>query len=429
MKVSAYNYVLYDENFSFWFNGVTKKFFRVSNNLGRKIETLLSSDQLNVIPQTIQDKLIVGGFIISKSENELDLIRKYNRVAIDQKNYFLVILPTLNCNFKCWYCIQHHIPSVMSEFTKTQIKAHIKYMIESEKIDSLHIEWFGGEPFMGYKNVIFPISNYAKMLCGKHGIPFYNTTTTNGFFITPEKYESLSDIEMRGFQITIDGERDLHNAVKYSLPNTSAFDTTLKNISGYLEYNKSAVLKLRINYTHDNLTSKIVEQIEKFFIEDSRKRIQINLKKVWQEKVDKRFYTKTLDIQKGFTNNGFNVNHLDIITDFIPCYANRKYYTAINYDGSLLKCTASNDLYLEEPLGTINSDGSLKWKEGVESAYQEPSFENDRCLECKYLPICMGQCPRNYIKKKTGCKIDGFDINIEEGIINYINESYASLYR
>ena len=75
-------------------------------------------------------------------------------------------------------------------------------------------------------------------------IPFYNTATTNGFFISEEKYSSMSDILMNGFQITLDGEREIHNSVKQSNNTTSAFDTTLKNISGYLDSNKEATLKL-----------------------------------------------------------------------------------------------------------------------------------------------------------------------------------------
>ncbi len=54
-----------------------------------------------------------------------------------------VILPTLNCNFKCWYCIQDHIPSLMTEEVISLVKRHIKYVIENLDLDTLHIEWFG----------------------------------------------------------------------------------------------------------------------------------------------------------------------------------------------------------------------------------------------------------------------------------------------
>ena len=52
-----------------------------------------------------------------------------NTKAINKKDYYMVILPTLNCNFKCWYCIQDHIPSLMTEEVISLVKRHIKYVI------------------------------------------------------------------------------------------------------------------------------------------------------------------------------------------------------------------------------------------------------------------------------------------------------------
>ncbi len=428
MKASDYNYIFYKDDTSFWYNGLTRRFFRTSSELGKKIEKVLSSGKLYDLPESIISRLTAHGFIVPKETTELDIIRNTYKKVIESKNYFLVILPTLNCNFDCWYCIQHHIPSNMSDAVKQSVIKHIEHMMRNG-LDSFHIEWFGGEPFMGFKNVILPISKFAKAVCEEKGIPFRNTATTNGFFITEDKYESLAAIDMTGFQITLDGDREHHNNVKKAKGNNSAFDTTLKNISGYLEYNKDATLKLRINYTHENLTGEIIDQVETYFSDDSRKRVQINLKKVWQEKVDKNFYPEALKFQKNFSKCGFKVNTLDITTGFVPCYANRKYYTAINYNGDLLKCTASDDLYKEEALGTLQEDGTLSWKNGVEDSYQDPPFENKRCLQCKYLPICMGQCPRNHINGSSACKIDSFDIKLDMGIINYINEQYDSLHK
>lgn len=280
---------------------------------------------------------------------------------------------------------------------------------------------------MGYDKVIRKISRAAMDICSLHNVPFYNTATTNGFLITPDKYESMKELRINGFQITIDGNRDRHNKVKFSSDSDdSAFDTTLQNIKGYLEYNHEATLNLRVNYTHENLTSDIISQIDEIFPKEVRNRIQVNLKKVWQEKTDKGYYQHTLDFQKDLSSCGFGVNKLEVVSNYIPCYANRKYYTAVNYNGKLLKCTASDDLFSETPLGELNADGSLKWKDGVEDGYLSPSFENERCLNCKYLPMCMGVCPRNFLSGGKGCKMKAIDMKIDKGIINLIKEAYVS---
>lgn len=430
MKASNYNYIFYKDGRSYWYNGISKNFFRVSEKLGKTLSNLMNSGNLSALPEDILEKFKSKSFILPKETDELEIIRDRYKEEIQRKDYFLVILPTLNCNFKCWYCIQHHIPSAMSESTKDALMKHIRYMVETDKISSLHIEWFGGEPFMGFKNVIVPVSEFARDLCDRAGIPFFNTATTNGYFLTLDKYEKMRDIRMTRFQITFDGNRESHNKVKYPANDPSgkisAFDTTLGNISGYLEYYPEAFLNLRINYTHENLTYDILDQIREYFPVEIRERVHVVLKKVWQESTDKNFYSKTLDIQNSFLKNGFPVTSLDIIPNFVACYANRKYYTTFNYDGGLLKCTASDDLYLEEPLGKLNPDGSLAWNEGIEEAYQEAAFENERCLSCSYLPICMGQCPRNHIQNATGCKFGSMDINMEEGIVNLIDQCYET---
>ena len=430
MKASNYNYIFYKDGRSYWYNGISKKFFRVSEKLGKTLNLIMNSGDISALPDEILAKFKSNSFILPKEADELEIIRTKDREEIQRKDYFLVILPTLNCNFECWYCIQHHIPSIMSESTKDALMKHIRYMVETDKITSLHIEWFGGEPFMGFKNVIVPVSEFARDLCDRAGIPFFNTATTNGYFLTPDKYKKMKDIRMSRFQITFDGNRESHNKVKYPSNDQSgkisAFDTTLGNISGYLGYNPEAILKLRINYTHENLTHDIPGQVMEYFPTETRERVHVTLKKVWQESTDKNFYSKTLDIQNSFLRNGFPVNTLDIIHNFVACYANRKYYASFNYDGGLLKCTASDDLYREEPLGRLNPDGSLSWNEGIEEGYQEAAFENGRCLACSYLPICMGQCPRNHIMKATECKFDCMDINIEEGIVNLIDEYYET---
>lgn len=85
-----------------------------------------------------------NGFLMEDEIDELKIIRQNNELSIHNKDYFLIILPTLNCNFSCWYCIQNHIPSKISTDTLENIMKHIDFMIEKKEITSLHLDWFGG---------------------------------------------------------------------------------------------------------------------------------------------------------------------------------------------------------------------------------------------------------------------------------------------
>lgn len=86
----------------------------------------------------------------------------------------------------------------------------------------------------------------------------------------------------------------------------------------------------------------------------------------------------------------------------------------------MLKCTACNDLYDKQSHGIINDDGSIKWNSDFIEKYKAKSFENTECLSCKYLPTCMGICPRDY-GSASYCKFNGMDMKIEDALVNYIN--------
>mgnify|MGYP003309187331 CR=1 FL=1 len=217
MNISNYNYVLYDGDYGYWYNALNNYYFRLSKNLSRKVENSLSNiSELAKAAEPLYKKLCNHGFIIADNINELEVIRERHRAAVDSKDYFLVILPTMNCNFKCWYCIQEHVPSKMDSSTIESLKKHINYMLEIEKIASLHIEWFGGEPFMFFRQVIVPLSEYAIQQCGVYNIPFINASTTNGYYLTPSVSQSLTDLKFKQFQITLDGEKEFHDNVKTS---------------------------------------------------------------------------------------------------------------------------------------------------------------------------------------------------------------------
>ena len=110
MKTSKYNYIIERDGVSYWYNGIEHTYFTLPLALGRKVKMLIdTAEQIELLPDVLSDKLASGGFIISDEVDELDVIRTKNEERINQRDYLLIILPTLNCNFKCWYCIQDHI--------------------------------------------------------------------------------------------------------------------------------------------------------------------------------------------------------------------------------------------------------------------------------------------------------------------------------
>ena len=97
----------------------------------------------------------------------------------------------------------------MSKETIERIKKHIKHKIEVEKIPSLSLGWFGGEPLLCFDTVVYPISQYAKQLCKKNKIRYTSSITTNAYLLNEDIISKIIDIELFSYQITLDGDRKL----------------------------------------------------------------------------------------------------------------------------------------------------------------------------------------------------------------------------
>lgn len=335
MKVSNYNYIIHKNSYSYWYNGINHTFFKVPISLGKKLEHIMN-DNINMLPTNFCSRLVEKGFIVSDNTKELDIIREKYNEQVCRKDYLLTILPTLNCNFKCWYCIQDHVGSKMSVATIDKVKTHINYMINVEKIKSLQIEWFGGEPFLYFKQVILPICEYAQKLCAQKQIPYSTTATTNGYYLLPKICPDLVTLGFKRFQITLDGPKEQHDKVKFQNNCPSAFTHVLNNIEYILSNSSSIEILLRINYTEENLDQIIVEEVNQIISPQNRCKVRVMPKKVWQENVRKSRYESVKTILQKFHASGYNTVHFDAVNTFIPCYANRKYYNAINYNGDVI---------------------------------------------------------------------------------------------
>lgn len=428
MKSSRYNYIFHKDRNSYFYNGLNHTYFRCSRGLGEKIQAFLSNPQdYEILNESFQKYLQESGFIVENKVKEIDAIRNHYESSTNSKVCFLIINPTLNCNFSCPYCVQDHIPSRMSEETIEKIKRHVDYEIEKEGITSFILEWFGGEPFLYFNEVIKPISEYAKKRCEEASIPFHNGATTNASLISSEIAAQLYDLSFYSFQITIDGDKKLHNTIKFSNDIASAFDCTLNNIVSILEYNPECRVILRINYTSVTLESNIVEEVCEIIPKILRSRIKILLKKVWQEEVDNSRFKNYQSLLDDFKLNGFNVERLDIIRNFMPCNVNKRYYRCINYDGGVIKCTNCDLLYSKNPPGKLTETGEVVWTNQFDERNSEPSFENERCLTCRFLPICMSHCPKNHLAGTTNiCKLQSVDMDLKAAIIAYIDDMYET---
>lgn len=311
-----------------------------------------------------------------------------------------------------------------------KLRNHLRLKVEAEKISSLNLSWFGGEPLLYFYEIVYPLSKYAKELCEKNSIPFISTITTNAYCMDEAMIERFSEIDLYGFQITLDGHRERHDKIRNNNGEPS-YDKIIRNINLLCNKIEKIGITLRINYDNQTLKNQQSEQILNDIEKENRKKIHIDLQQVWQM-IDKNKNregdvsslidnAKKVGYEKISCSGGFTLGQ------FYNCYVSKYHYVEINYDGKVYKCTARD---YKEPyeMGEMQDDGSIVWNEvRLSKLYASPTFDNPTCLKCAYLPLCWGPCPQKIIEiKKEG--IAGYCVmrDIERSVRDRLIDMYES---
>jgi uncharacterized protein len=192
--------------------------------------------------------------------------------AISPRIQELIILPTEKCNFRCTYCYEDFKLGRMSESVQRSIELFLARRIP--EIDMLSLAWFGGEPLVA-KDVVLRIARYAKSLCDEHGVTLDGSMTTNGYLIDDRILDVLFASDHRFFQITLDGWRESHDAVRKRVDGKGTFDRiweSLHCLSARHEYFEVAI---RVHVRRENIASseELMRSLKASFGGDSRFRV------------------------------------------------------------------------------------------------------------------------------------------------------------
>lgn len=384
MKPSEYNYMIpFGDNILF-VNGVSEAFFEVSRLNAGKYRTIMENPDINMeFYEPFIRKLKSRGFVIEDSVNERELIEcKYKAKRVPHQ-YYLMVLPTYQCNLRCWYCTQKHEPLFMEAGTLDKVMRLIERKLNDDAITELHLAWFGGEPLMAYDTVL-ELTLFAGDLARSLGKGFSSAITTNGTLLNPERIEALRMAGINHYQITIDGDKKMHDSIK-DLGRISAYDRTLYNVNLIACH---STVSLRFNYTRDNLRPFLVfKDLENRLDPSVRKNIAFTIFKVWQEDDE---LADDRDVDKLFMSGISSGMSSTLYTSGV-CYADYVNFDCVFPDGKVGKCDNHRP---EDAPGILQDDGTVLWREDMSEYYAPHIFDGLQkvCHSCRYLPLCFGPC-------------------------------------
>lgn len=425
-KLSKYNvFRQFDDDTYIACNLVEKIFFGLdSKKYYLLINNSTNLEKVREINSHLFSAMQKLGIIVDGDINETNKIILSHREQVYNNNtYRMTIMPTLDCNFNCWYCYEEHPKGKMSILIQKAIIKLVTNILDENNPRLFSLDWFGGEPLLYFNDLVYPISLKIKRECEKRNILFANGITTNGALIVKEMCKKLNKIKMESYQITLDGAETFHNQVKKSQTQFSEYQNILNIIQYLCDAINNLKLLVRINYTPKNIDSldKIIDDIP----QNIRDKITITFQQVWQTQ-NESLNQKIKSVIEKFILAGFKVDKPNICNAFHKCYADVKNQVVISPNGNVFKCTA-RDFINEVPDGILNANGTIEWNSSYYNRLCKTTIEYERCIDCNLLPACWGPCSQKLMEYQVGefdkiCNYSG----VETTITTMMNDFYIT---
>jgi uncharacterized protein len=237
------------------------------------------------------------------------------------------------------------------------------------------------------------------------------------------RIELMNEIGLNNFQITLDGKRTKHDSIRKHY-GVGTFDKILSNISMICKYIENPTIHLRINYDRKTLAN-LNDLIDWLKAPKIRDNIIVNFQKVFQvQRYSKDENNELVEVLQKFENSGIRTQYWAYRPkSYYTCYSDKFYHRVINFDGNIYKCTARN--YNDEnQVGVLKDNGEIELNnQKISNLFSNSTFENDRCLTCKFLPLCFGPCiQKNYeVRFKNAnfkCLFDDAELSVNNFIIS-----------
>ena len=382
---------------------VDKDFFKIYNNLDD-----INLNKLSHEEKELFNEMYRCNFIINNETDEIKNLEYYRLQNItDTEMFYLMIFPTLHCNFDCYYCYEKNKEGFISKEVGEKILGLVRY--HAEKKEKIKVAWHGGEPLL-VVDIICDLSKKIIDICNRNNVEYFSIMVSNGYLFTDDIINKLKECKISFIQVTLDGPPEIHNKRRY-LKNTrkETFNKILENAKKLKKNNITVSILVNINkdINIDALLKlvKILEEndlkdnfcISQEFDSTSSQRTCLNENCYTDEdfaKLSLSFYKKLHDLGiRSLNEKSFYPGVL-----FNYCEAERFNTLDVDPDGYLYKCPMEVGLR-EKAIGNILDDKSFNEKyfnNNVKYMTWNP-FKFDKCINCNLIPICSGNCPKNGI--------------------------------
>ena len=419
MQFSIYNHIcrLEGTNDYLLYNFLTGALIRIDSECYKRINdiSLLNQDEINLL---LDNGVIINDF------DEIQYLKYGNKLACtDSELLSILIAPTMECNFRCPYCFEHHGTGMMSKSVQDEIIEFIENSIITNKHKHLFVYWFGGEPLLGL-SIIEEMSERLLKLAKKYDVAYASAMSTNGYFLTQDVVTTLEKCHLNRIQITLDGLKEANDKTRVLKNGEGTFDVIVGNLKSI---HTSMTIHIRSNLTRENANeaaqlAKLVSEIrETNQLDIMMYGAHMSVYDFNNENVDalELSIKEYSDILK--QNNMIGTNKKTNCR-FAFCDAAKVFSFCFDEKGNMYKCW--NDIgsteFSYDTVFEANRRG-VNFLSINALSFLAESFPEE-CLKCKVLPICMGGCiKKRVIERRKSCSPVKYNLD------DYINKKYSCM--
>lgn len=434
MKTSIYNYMFSNQNKKYGYNILSTSIIELND----RVFNAINNNELEKLTTNEIDALYDEGFIVDDNAQEADKYRYYYdtvRFTGTASDLRIMFIPTYCCNLRCPYCYEgtnKNFGYISTEALNTILKFIKNEILNSMvPIEKLTISLFGGEPTL--------LPDALELFCrgvydiGKeYGIEVFFDITTNFTLVNTRILNLIKEYSIMT-QVSIDGAKEMHDSTRITPNGKGTYDLIVQNLEKALEWGLKDFITIRINTDEENLSSckDVFNTMQKYSND-----VYFGILNKYTGKND-GFSGTCMDDQtvvNVYSNNLLKLykeNGLELPVKFgkkNPCSMNSVNKYMIDNYLNVYKC----DLLLnidDYKVGHLDKNGNFIRNENYYKQMSFSPFNNQKCYECKFLPLCAGNCPGEVILKeqlKNGEIPIGYCINKESNLRQYLT-SYVSL--
>lgn len=399
---------------------------RITDSMYQK----LREGNLSELSSKLMSRFFEYELLVQEGEDEFLTILNRNRVMVDHSKAMQVtIQPTADCQLGCSYCGQAHRKERVSESTSDKIIARILDNLAEGGYSSLHVQWFGAEPLMAYKNIL-SMSDRLIEACNGRGVDYHAHMITNGLSLKPKIFSELARRGCSRFQITLDGLASTHNQTRHTKSGEDTFDIILRNIidvvnlDEFSELDGNITVRMNINKKNVHTISELIKSLADLGL--ARRGVGLDFQPVFDwggnnanaDSFDLKSFGE-LEIgwimqarDLGFTPSKTLPERRDA-----PCMVVDPRGEVYDVKGNIYPCYEFpyTEAY-EAPefrIGHVDTINEVKNDNAVTRKwFKDVEGDIAPCKTCNLFPVCGGGCPKTWLSGGVACP--SFKSNIKE---------------